>query len=440
MSCNIRNSQSKNHNYMSERLLPYKIISTILEDSQTITYLSQNELLGQKVVLKCLKNDFLQDKAVCDYFKVQAQTQARHTHANLPVLYDLIEKQNALFTVSEYIEGENLQIYLSKNGAMTEENATTAFSEILDVLDFSEQNNLNLKNISIIDIIVTAEKNIKISPKNGLFNENSTNNPKPNIKKDTKEKINNAGKILYEMVVGNLPNAKNGTDFPAPKKEKKSVSERMNAILVQAVSKNTPTKSYNEFKKTLTQDVNVESLVIAQSFTALPLIIFLGLLGLVASLLSLVNADRTLKTNITYDLYNEAFLQKRLDSLQQIKVLKIKSDSLEMVNSQKKDSTYIYVHKVKAGESLQSLAARYNMSEAHFKNMNNFEDKKSTFREGLGVRVLVRTVHKVLKKEKLDDIAKLYAVTRLELIRTNNIRSENLDVYEGKELLIPLKK
>ena len=56
------------------------------------------------------------------------------------------------------------------------------------------------------------------------------------------------------------------------------------------------------------------------------------------------------------------------------------------------------------------------------------------------VRVLVRTTHKVLKKERLDDIAKLYNVTRLELIRTNNIRSENLDVYEGKELLVPLKK
>ena len=432
---------------MSEYFLPYKIISTISEDSQTITYLSQNELLGQKVVLKCLKNDFLQDKAVCNLFKAQAQAQARHTHANLPVLYDLIEKPDALFTASEYIQGENLQAYISKNGAMTEENATTAFSEILDVLDFSEQNNfnnLNLKNISITDIIVTEEKNIKISPKNDISSINNTNNAKPNakpnIKKDTREKINNVGKILYEMVVGKLPTVKTGANLPLPKKEKKDVSERMNAILVQAVSKNTPTKSYNEFKKTLTQDVNVEGLVMAQSFTALPLVIFLGMLALVASLLGMVNAERTLKTTITYDLYDEAFLGKRLDSLQQIRLLKVKSDSLEMVNSQKKDSTYVYVHKVKAGESLQGLAVRYNMSEAHFKNMNNFEGKNSGFKEGLGVRVLVRTAHKVLKKEKLDDIAKLYEGTRLELIRTNNIRNENLDVYEGKELLIPLKK
>ncbi len=428
---------------MSESLLPYKIISTISEDSQTITYLSQNELLGQKVVLKCLKNDFLQNKAVCDAFKAQAQAQARYTHANLPILYDLIEKTDTLFTASEYIQGENLQAYISKNGAMTEENATTAFSEILDALDFSEQNNfnnLNLKNISIADIIVTEEKNIKINLKNDISSINSANNIKPNIKKETKEKINNAGKILYEMVVGKLPTVKTGANLPLPKKEKKDISERMNAILVQAVSKNTPTKSYNEFKKTLTQDVNVESLVMAQSFTALPLVIFLGMFALVASLLSMVNAERTLKTNITYDLYDEAFLQRRLDSLQQIRLLKIKSDSLEMVNSQKKDSTYVYVHKVKAGESLQGLAVRYNMSEAHFKNMNNFEGKNSGFKEGLGVRVLVRTAHKVLKKEKLDDIAKLYQVTRLELIRTNNIRNENLDVYEGKELLIPLKK
>ena len=100
--------------------LPYKIISTISEDSQTMTYLSQNELLGQKVVLKCLKDDFLKDKAVCDSFRAQAQTQARHTHANLPVLYDLIEKNEALFTVSEYIQGENLQQYIAKNGAMTD--------------------------------------------------------------------------------------------------------------------------------------------------------------------------------------------------------------------------------------------------------------------------------------------------------------------------------
>ncbi len=428
---------------MSESLLPYKIISTISEDSQTITYLSQNELLGQKVVLKCLKNEFLQDKTVVDAFKAQAQAQARYTHANLPVLYDLIEKSDAVFTVSEFVQGENLQTYISKNGAMTEENATTAFSEILDVLDFSEQNNfnnLNLKNISIADIIVTEEKNIKINPQNIVLGTNNISNAKPNIKKETKEKINNAGKILYEMVVGKLPTVKTGESLPLPKKEKKDISERMNAILVQAVSKNTPTKSYNEFKKTLTQDVNVESLVIAQSFTALPLIIFLGMFALVAGLLSIVNTDKPLRTNITYNLYDQAFLERRLDSLQQIRLLKIKSDSLEMVNSQKKDSTYVYVHKVKTGESLQSLALRYNMSEAHFKNMNNFEGKNSSFKEGLGVRVLVRTAHKVLKKEKLDDIAKLYEVTRLELIRTNNIRSEHLDVYEGKELLIPLKK
>ena len=428
---------------MSESLLPYKIISTISEDSQTITYLSQSELLGQKVVIKCIKTEFLQDKTILDSFKAQAQAQAHHTHANLPILYDLTVKTDAVFTVSEHIQGENLQAYISKNGAMTEENASTAFSEILDVLDFLEQNNLNLKNISITDVIVTDEKNIKINLQNGIVGANSinnTNNAKPNIKKETTEKINNAGKILYEMVIGRLPSVKNGANLPIPKKEKKDVSERMNAILVQAVSKNTPTKSYNEFKKTLTQDVNVESLVMAQSFTALPLVIFLGMFALVASLLSMVNADKPLRTNITYNLYDEAFLQRRLDSLQQIRLLKIKSDSLEMVNSQKKDSTYVYVHKVKTGESLQSLAVRYNMSEAHFKNMNNFEGKNSGFKEGLGVRVLVRTAHKVLKKEKLDDIAKLYQVTRLELIRTNNIRNEHLDVYEGKELLIPLKK
>lgn len=425
---------------MSESLLPYKIISTIFEDSQTITYLSENELLGQKVVVKSLKTDFLQDKTVCDFFKAQAQTQARYTHANLPILYDLIEKPEALFTVSEYIQGENLQQYIAKNGAMTEENASTAFSEILDVLDFSEQNNLDIKNISITDVIVTAEKNIKINPQNSLIGTNNVTNAKPNIKKETKEKINNAGKILYEMVIGKLPIVKSGASLPVPKKEKKDISERMNAILVQSVSKNTPTKSYNEFKKTLTQDVSVESLVMAQSFTALPLVIFLGLFALVAGLLHIVNTDKSLKTNITYNLYDKAFLEKRLDSLEQIRLLKIKSDSLEMVNSQKKDSTYVFVHKVKAGETLQSLAVRYNMSEGHFKNMNNFDGKNSGFKEGLGVRVLVRSTHKVLKKERLDDIAKLYEVTRLELIRTNNIRNENLDVYEGKELLIPLKK
>lgn len=433
---------------MSESLLPYKIISTISEDSQIITYLAQNELLGQKVVLQCVKTDFLQDKTVCDHFKVQAQAQACHTHANLPVLYDLIEKSDALFMVSEYVQGENLQAYLSKNGAMTEENASTAFSEILDVLDFSERNNFNnldFKNISITDIIVTDEKNIKISPKMNIISTNNAqtnakSDTKSNLKKEIKEKINNAGKILYEMVIGKLPAVKAGRGLPVPKKEKKDISERMNAILVQAVSKNTPTKSYEEFKKTLTQDVNVESLVMAQSFTALPLVILLGMFALVAGLLSMVNTERELKTNITYNLYDEVFLQRRLDSLQQIRLLKVKSDSLEMVNSQKKDSTYVYVHKVKPGESLQGLAVRYNMSEAHFKNMNNFEGKNSGFREGLGVRVLVRTTHKVLKKERLDDIAKLYQVTRLELIRTNNIRNENLDVYEGKELLVPLKK
>ena len=42
------------------------------------------------------------------------------------------------------------------------------------------------------------------------------------------------------MVVGKLPTVKTGATLPLPKKEKKDISERMNAILVQAVSKNTP--------------------------------------------------------------------------------------------------------------------------------------------------------------------------------------------------------
>lgn len=94
-------------------------------------------------------------------------------------------------------------------------------------------------------------------------------------------------------------------------------------------------------------------------------------------------------------------------------------------------------HRVKAGETLYSIASQYDLSIQQLKKMNNLEDNELSVGQTLIVRDDVPdepVTHIVKAQETLFSISKMYGVTIPEIRAWNSLADNGLEV--GQELVI----
>jgi len=86
---------------------------------------SLNETTGGTIVEKYKKD-----------FKREADNLSRMNHHGVVDILDTFEENNTCYLVMAYIDGESLDAYISKNGAMPEKEALTCFEQIADALHY----------------------------------------------------------------------------------------------------------------------------------------------------------------------------------------------------------------------------------------------------------------------------------------------------------------
>ena len=95
----------------------YKVLNIIGKGGMSIVYLAMNEKVNKqwagKEVIKNDYKDFEVDKKEIEMMK-------KLKHRNLPSIVDVIEKENSLLIVMDYIEGRSLDVIFAEQGAQPE--------------------------------------------------------------------------------------------------------------------------------------------------------------------------------------------------------------------------------------------------------------------------------------------------------------------------------
>ena len=86
---------------------------------------SLNETTGETIVEKYKKD-----------FKREADNLSKMNHTGVVDILDTFDENNTCYLVMAYIDGESLDAYISKNGAMPEKEALKCFEQITDALHY----------------------------------------------------------------------------------------------------------------------------------------------------------------------------------------------------------------------------------------------------------------------------------------------------------------
>jgi serine/threonine protein kinase len=141
----------------------YKLISKIGSGGTADVYLAQDLKLNRSVAIKILSKTYSFEKNFVARFKKEAQILARLNHPNIVAIYDWGQYENSYFICMEYVEGQNLEEIIDKQGILSPTTAAKYAIQMCKALEVAHKNNLIHRDIKPQNIIVTSDGIVKIT-------------------------------------------------------------------------------------------------------------------------------------------------------------------------------------------------------------------------------------------------------------------------------------
>ena len=145
------------------RILNYEIKSLIGEGGMGAVYMAEHLQVNRKVAIKVLHPKFLKNEEIKLRFKNEAATLSHLHHLNIVGLFDYLEDESGLYLIMEYVDGVQLDDYISNTtGPMPEEKAIPLMKQILSAFAYAHEKGVVHRDIKPANIIITKTNEVKI--------------------------------------------------------------------------------------------------------------------------------------------------------------------------------------------------------------------------------------------------------------------------------------
>lgn len=145
----------------------YYMLSVLGEGGMSVVYKAHHTMMDRPVAIKILKNfESSQDKML-KRFQQEARAASSLNHPNLITLHDFgITTDGQAYIVMDYLEGQNLDAVIERQGYIGFERAAKIFLQICDGLDHAHSKGIIHRDIKPSNILVlnpnTPEESVKI--------------------------------------------------------------------------------------------------------------------------------------------------------------------------------------------------------------------------------------------------------------------------------------
>jgi serine/threonine protein kinase len=140
----------------------YKILKKLGQGGMAVVYLAEHLALGNKVAIKVLQNPFEGSRLV-DRFFLEARSMAKIKHPNVIRVQDIGTENDCYYYVMEYIEGEDLDSILRREGVLYWRHASCLIRQAALGLQAAHEQGILHRDIKPSNLMLSQEKELKVT-------------------------------------------------------------------------------------------------------------------------------------------------------------------------------------------------------------------------------------------------------------------------------------
>ncbi len=140
----------------------YKISKLIGEGGMASVYEAEHEMLGTKVAIKVLNPILSANAEIKTRFRNEAKLMASLDHPNITKVIDFDEQPQQLSIVMEFLNGEDLDQKIKRNGPLSEKEISDIFSQTLSAFQYAHEKGIVHRDIKPSNIYILSNGHVKI--------------------------------------------------------------------------------------------------------------------------------------------------------------------------------------------------------------------------------------------------------------------------------------
>lgn len=140
----------------------YKITRLIGEGGMACVYEAEHEMLGTKVAIKVLNPILSTNLQIKERFRNEAKLMGSLRHPNITRVIDFDEKPQRLSIIIEYLEGEDLNQKIKRDGPLSEKLFSEIFTQLLNALQYAHDKDIVHRDIKPSNIFIQPNGQVKI--------------------------------------------------------------------------------------------------------------------------------------------------------------------------------------------------------------------------------------------------------------------------------------
>ena len=132
------------------------------EGGMATVYLADHNTLNQSVAVKLLNKEFVGNENIRKRFLSEGKSLFKMSHPNIIKVTDLIDQEDQVAIVMEYIDGETLKEYIERKGKLSEDELKNLFGKMLDALTYVHDQGLVHRDIKPSNFMLSKKGAIKL--------------------------------------------------------------------------------------------------------------------------------------------------------------------------------------------------------------------------------------------------------------------------------------
>jgi serine/threonine-protein kinase len=145
------------------RLGDFQLLRRLGRGAMAEVYLAEQSSLKRRVAVKILKADLAGDPSYLQRFEIEAQAAASLVHANIVQIYEVGHVEGRHYIAQEYVQGQNLQDWLSRNGPPDVPHALSIMRQVASALSKAAEAGVVHRDIKPENIMLTTAGEVKVA-------------------------------------------------------------------------------------------------------------------------------------------------------------------------------------------------------------------------------------------------------------------------------------